>query len=120
MERKDVIARIKELMDNEGLTAYAVGKRANIGETAVYAALSPDKIKCPELETIDSICNGLGITLSKFFEFASPEDSPTYLSELEAKWLDIIRRTPKDRIPALFVYTINFLELYEEHEKDKK
>ena len=120
MEREVLIKHIQDLMDDAGITAYEIGKRAGVPNTKVYSILSQDKKECPEIESLEIICEGLGITLSKLFEFASSENDAVYLTEGERDWLEIYRSVPLERIPALMAYTKEFLKLYNDLVKNKK
>ncbi len=106
MEREVLVNRIKEIMDAKGMKAYEVALKAGVRTNAIYSVLSNDKKKCPAVESLDVICKGLGISMSKLFEFASPDTTEVHVTEDEAAWLNIYRSSSEERIRALLAYYI--------------
>lgn len=104
MERDALVNRIKEIMDAKGMKAYEVALKAGVRTNAIYSVLSPDKKKCPEVESLDVICKGMGISMSTLFEFASPDTTEVHVTEDEAAWLKMYRCSSEERIKALLAY----------------
>lgn len=67
----DVGARIVELRKKIGLSQYALQKRTGIsqGSLSQYEA----GLKIPGTDTIERICDGLGISMAEFFEINTDE-----------------------------------------------
>ena len=67
----DVGARITELRKKIGLSQYALRKRTGIaqGSLSQYEA----GLKIPGTDTIERICEGLGVSLAEFFEVDGDE-----------------------------------------------
>lgn len=113
MERHELLEEIKRLMNSKGLTPYAVAKNAHMKGSSIYTALDDSNAKknCPQIETLEQICDGMGITLSRLFEFASPESEVAHLSEDEWKLLKFYRSLSKERAEAFMLYLQGIIEL---------
>ncbi len=61
----DVLARIKEILDKREWTLYRLSKQCDIPHSTLNNLFLRENT--PSIETIEKICNGLGITLSEFF-----------------------------------------------------
>lgn len=62
----DIGARLQQLMDERGLNMYSLTKRSGLSWNTIkdfYARQSK-----PTVTTLSMLCDGLGITLSQFFE----------------------------------------------------
>lgn len=65
MEKIDVVARIHELRFKRGWTVYQLGKQSNISEATIYNW--GKRKNTPSVESLYTICESMGITLSEFF-----------------------------------------------------
>ena len=63
----DVRERLQSLMDERHWTIYRVAKEAGIPWSTVRNMFKRNTE--PSLSTLECICNGMGITLSQFFDF---------------------------------------------------
>lgn len=61
----DVLKRIRDLMEEQNLTSYALAKKSNLAQSTISNFFKRNTV--PSVATIESICNALGITLSQFF-----------------------------------------------------
>lgn len=61
----DVLKRIRNLMAEQKLTAYALAKKSCLSQSTISNFFKRNTV--PSVTTIESICIGLGITLSQFF-----------------------------------------------------
>ena len=71
----DIGARLQQLMDERGLNMYSLAKRSGLSRNTIknfYARQSK-----PTVTTLSMLCDGLGITLSQFFE---EDDDSIHLS----------------------------------------
>ncbi|HWP79915.1 MAG TPA: helix-turn-helix transcriptional regulator [Candidatus Acidoferrum sp.] len=67
MTLKEAIAnRIIELCGEKGITTYALAILCGVDKSTIYSIIG-EKSKSPEVATIKKICDGLEITLGKFF-----------------------------------------------------
>jgi len=71
----DVNARIKQLCEERNITYYELAKRSDIPYSTLSTMLH--KSNQPSLITLRKICDGLGITLSNFFNVENESVSLT-------------------------------------------
>lgn len=71
----DVNARIKQLCEERKITYYELAKRSDIPYSTLSTMLH--KSNQPSLITLRKICDGLGITLSHFFNIEGESVSLT-------------------------------------------
>ena len=62
----DVKRRLQDLMDERGWTIYHIAKEAGIPWSTVRNMFVRDTD--PSMKTLECVCNGLGISLSQFFD----------------------------------------------------
>ena len=77
----DVKARLQQLMDERGWTIYRVAKEAGIPWSTVRNMFKRNTE--PSIQTLECLCNGMGMTLSQFFD----EDNSMGLSPEQAQLL---------------------------------
>jgi len=65
MGEMDILERIKVLRDERGWSNYRLAREAEISENSLNNLFRRNNL--PTIPTLESICNGLGITLSQFF-----------------------------------------------------
>lgn len=82
--RMDVTARVRELMDARGWTIYRVAKEADIPWSTVRNMFKRNTE--PSVATLESICNGMGITLAQFFDLEGPNSLTDRQQLLVSKW----------------------------------
>lgn len=63
--RIDVLKRINELKDERNWTNYKLAIKSNLPQTTVSNLFNRGYE--PTISTLESICNGFGITMSEFF-----------------------------------------------------
>lgn len=76
--------RVKQLMDERGLTIYALAKASDLHWQTIKNLFT--RTSNPSVATMTSICKGLGITMSQFFA----EDGDSVV--LTEKQTHILRR----------------------------
>lgn len=62
----DTKVRLQELMDERGWTIYRVAKEADIPWSTIRNMFKRNTE--PSIQTLEAICNGMGITLPQFFD----------------------------------------------------
>lgn len=82
--RMDVTARVRELMDARGWTIYRVAKEAGIPWSTVRNMFKRNTE--PSVATLESICNGMGITLAQFFDLEGPNSLTDRQQLLVSQW----------------------------------
>ena len=61
----DVTGKIKHILSQRGWTAYRLAKESRLSESTIANIIKRNAI--PSVDTLEAICNGMGITLSQFF-----------------------------------------------------
>ena len=61
----DVLERLRGLLDERGWTEYRLAKECGLSESTIANIFRRNSV--PSITTLESICNGFGITLSQFF-----------------------------------------------------
>ena len=64
-EAMDAKARIKELMEERGWSEYRLAIASGLSQSTVANIFNRNTT--PSVATLESICNGFGITLAQFF-----------------------------------------------------
>ena len=80
----DVKARVQQLMDARGWTIYRVAKEAGIPWSTVRNMFKRNTE--PSIATLESICKGMNITLSEFFDPEYPRGLSSGQQLLVSKW----------------------------------
>ncbi len=99
MDKKKVIARIKQLRIEKGISVYQLKENADISST-IYQwkkNATRDRNRTPSLRSIEKICDYLGVSLSYFFAF--DEDTQTDVKNKELT--EAIKKLNKDQIHVL-------------------
>lgn len=71
MDKKIILMRIDQLMQEKGISKYELKENADISST-IYQwrkNATRDKDRVPSLRSIEKICEYLGVSLSLFFAF---------------------------------------------------
>ena len=92
----DVLERIAGLRDERGWSNYKLAKETGISQTTIGHMFTRNTQ--PSIATLESICNGFGITLSQFF---SDENGMVSLSEEQRELLDKWSTIPQEQKNAL-------------------
>lgn len=66
-EQKILVSRIKELCKERNITSYSLSYSSTVPVTTL-AHIMDGSTKNPGIFTIMSICDGLGVSLSEFFD----------------------------------------------------
>ena len=66
MIKKACVKRTEELMKEKNITINSLAKRAGVRPSTIYSFMDESR-KVVRLDTIESICRGLDISISEFF-----------------------------------------------------
>jgi len=81
----DILERISNLRDERGLSNYKLAKKAGISENSLNNLFRRNNL--PTIPTLESICCGLGLTLSQFFaQSGEPVELNDNQREMLATW----------------------------------
>ena len=83
----DVNERIKALMRERGWTPYRLAKESGLSDATVGNLFRRNTV--PSMPTLETICRGLGITLSQFFAEGEMVELTLELKELFDDWVNL-------------------------------
>ncbi|MCL2852742.1 MAG: helix-turn-helix domain-containing protein [Defluviitaleaceae bacterium] len=92
----DISDRIKQLSKERGWTNYRLAKESNVPQATVNNLFRLNNQ--PTVPTLESLCNGFGITLSQFF---AEGDEAVILSEEQREMLKVWDTLNKEQKAAL-------------------
>ncbi len=92
----DILDRIKQLRDERGWSNYKLAREFQISEGSLNNLFRLNNQ--PTIPTLESICTGLGISLSQFF---AEGNEAVVLNEEQKEMLDIWGTLNKDQKAAL-------------------
>lgn len=92
----DILSRIKELQGERDWTDYKLAQEAGLPITTLSAIFA--RKNTPRVETLQSICNAFGLTLSQFF---LENERIEILSDNEKEMLTLFRKLSTKQQQAL-------------------
>ena len=84
MDKKIIVNRIDELIEEKHITNYQLKENAEISSTIYQWRRNAkrDATRTPSLRSIEKVCNFLGVSLSYFFSFNKAEQIDIKRNEL--------------------------------------
>lgn len=61
----DVLQRLKDIMNEKEISEYKLAKLSKVPQSTINSMFR--KYNNPSIYTLESLCNGLGISMSEFF-----------------------------------------------------
>ena len=99
----DVLERLRVLLDERGWTEYRLAKECGLSESTIANIFRRNSV--PSITTLESICNGFGITLSQCFADGDMVELTPQAKELFDNWVTL---TPEQKNAVLtMVRTFN-------------
>lgn len=99
----DILERLRGLLDERGWTEYRLAKECGLSESTIANIFRRNSV--PSITTLESICNGFGITLSQFFAEGDMVELTPQAKELFDNWVTL---TPEQKNAVLtMVRTFN-------------
>lgn len=92
MIEEEIAKRFLELLKQHNLTKYKYTKKSSVSKNSIYNVSQGKNVR---IDTLNQICEDLGINLHKFFEYQD-KDSIT-LSEDEKLLIDDYRKLEHDQ-----------------------
>lgn len=86
-----VLERINAILTEKHWSLYKLADVCNLPHTSLYTMMQRHTM--PKLDTLDTICKGLGITLSDFFLSISEPDNEELVKTIKEKMLFEITQT---------------------------
>ena len=96
----DAKARIKELMEERGWSEYRLAIASGLSQSTVANIFNRNTT--PSVATLESICNGFGITLEQFFAEGDMVELTEEQKEMFAAW-SALTREQKDVLAQLIL-----------------
>ncbi|WP_288704440.1 helix-turn-helix transcriptional regulator [uncultured Ruminococcus sp.] len=91
----DTHERLRQLLNERGWTEYRLAKNCGLSESTIANIYRRNTV--PSIATLETICNGLGITMSQFFAEGDMVEITPELKELFDNWVNL---TPKQKKAA--------------------
>ena len=96
----DAKARIKELMEERGWSEYRLAIASGLSQSTVANIFNRNTT--PSVATLESLCNGFGITLAQFFAEGDMVELTEEQKEMFAAW-SALTREQKDVLAQLIL-----------------
>lgn len=104
----DIEKRVTKLRQERGWSKYMLAKRAGLCYTTIFTLSSRERT--PRLQTLEQICDGLGITMSQFF---ADGDEAVQLTTMQQQLLtDWLSLRPENQQAV-----IDLIRFYQEKER---
>ena len=81
----DTHERLRQLLNERGWTEYRLAKNCGLSESTIANIYRRNTV--PSIATLESICQGFGITLSQFFSEGEMVELTPELKELFEYWV---------------------------------
>lgn len=77
-------------MNDRGWTEYRLSKESGLSQSTISNIFTRNTV--PSVQTLESVCNGFGITLAQFFCDGSLVELSEEQSQLFAKWVGLTKK----------------------------
>ena len=104
MNVEEVHKRIKDLAEERGLSPYELARRSGMAQSSLYNMF--ERGTMPKIDTLEKICNGMEITLSDFFVFVSRPRAGGYLTDGDAKLVEVNHDLSERNQERLLAYAL--------------
>lgn len=96
----DVLAKLRDLLDERGWSEYKLAKKAGLNESTIANIYRRNTV--PTISTLEAICEAFGITMSEFFAGEGSEivELTPQMKELLDVWMPL---TEEQRAALLHV-----------------
>lgn len=85
LTENNVLNRIQDLLEFKHWSLYRLSRESGLAYSSLHNIFRRNT--CPSIPTLEKICDGLGISLSQFFEY---EEKPLKIDTLTDEEQDII------------------------------
>lgn len=94
----DVHQKLRKIMEDRGWTEYRLSKACGLSESTIANIFRRNNL--PSISTLETICDGFGITLSQFFAENDMVELTPELKELFEHWVTLTAEQ-KDAVYAV-------------------
>ena len=88
----DTHARLRQLLKERGWSEYKLSKECGLAQSTIGNVFRRNTV--PSIATLETICNGFGITLSQFFAEGDIVEMTPELKSLFDNWVNL---TPEQK-----------------------
>ncbi len=88
----DTHERLRQLLNERGWTEYRLAKNCGLSESTIANIFRRNTV--PSIATLETICNGFGITMAQFFAEGEMVEISPELKELFDNWVNL---TPEQK-----------------------
>ena len=92
----DTNERLRRLLEERGWTEYRLAKKCGLSQSTIANIYRRNTV--PSIATLETICNGFGITLSQFFADSEMVELTPDLKDIFDSWVNL---TPEQKAAAL-------------------
>lgn len=92
----DTHERLRQLLNERNWTEYRLAKTCGLSESTIANIFRRNTV--PSIATLETICNGFGITMSQFFAEGEMVELSPELKELFDSWVNL---TPEQKNAAI-------------------
>lgn len=92
----DTNERLRRLLEERGWTEYRLAKTCGLSQSTIANIYRRNTV--PSIATLETICNGFGITLSQFFADGDMVELTPDLKSIFDSWVNL---TPEQKSAAL-------------------
>lgn len=92
----DTHERLQQLLSERGWTEYKLSKMCGLSQSTIGNIFRRNTV--PSITTLETICEGFGITLSQFFADAEMVELTSDMKDLFDSWIAL---TPEQKTAAL-------------------
>ena len=83
----DTLLRLRQILEARGWSRYRLAKECGLNESTIANVYKRNTM--PSIPTLESICEGFGITLSQFFAEGEMVELTPELKELFENWVTL-------------------------------
>ena len=83
----DTLLRLRQILEARGWSRYRLAKECGLNESTIANVYKRNTM--PSIPTLESICEGFGITLSQFFADGEMVELTPELKELFENWVTL-------------------------------
>lgn len=85
--------KLRQLLDERGWTAYRLSKECGLSESTLANIFKRNTL--PSISTLETICDGFGITISQFFADGDMVEMTPEIKELFNSWISLTAEQKK-------------------------
>lgn len=111
-------SRINELLTGRGWTLYKLAEQSGLPQSSLYTMMNRNTM--PQFDTLQAICNALGITLSDFFAPFSKTTTSEYISQKDMLIIETVHSLPDSLQDLVLAYAKGLSDAYKLESNNKQ